>query len=48
MKLIVLILWSGFKVDASNDEHDFTLFKVFKIYVNIDFMFIVKCTNFKS
>jgi hypothetical protein len=30
IKWILSILWSRFKVDASNDVHDFTLFKFLK------------------
>jgi hypothetical protein len=30
MKWILSILWSGFKVDAYNGVHDFTLFKFLK------------------
>jgi len=30
LKWIPSILWSGFKVDASNNVHDFTLFKFLK------------------
>jgi hypothetical protein len=47
MKLIVFILWSRFKVDASNSIYSFTLFKFFKRHANIDFVYTVKGIDFK-
>lgn len=45
-KDIRYILWLVFKVCVS--KHDIILFKFFKKLVNINFMYNVRCTNFKS